>query len=294
MLGCAVYFDVDGNCHMDCSKFIGQLGQRYGHTGKFDRLPCPMFMAKFDVSQCPEVGSTEYLKLRERAIRYRSLVAAMLYAVTTVRPEAAYSVGVLCRFMDNPAHEHIMAADQLLGYLVGTKNLGLMFHVGNEELHSTYRPLEPPDAASDSDWSTGRSISGFYVCLAGAAVAWCSKRQPVTALSSTEAEYYAASAAGTEVLFIRYLLRDVGYPQKEPTNMRCDNSACVALSVHSNAFKRVRHIDRRVNFLTDYVEAKQLKLNLVSTHNNESDLFTKPLDRAKFIKFRDTIMGLYR
>ena len=46
MLGCAVYFDTDGNCHMDCSKCVCQLGQRYGHTGKFDRLPCPMFMAK--------------------------------------------------------------------------------------------------------------------------------------------------------------------------------------------------------------------------------------------------------
>jgi hypothetical protein len=32
----------------------------------------------------------------------------------------------------------------------------------------------------------------------------------------------------------------------------------------------------------------------VSTHNNEADLFTKPLDRAKFTKFRDTIMGLQR
>ena len=58
-------------------------------------------------------------------------------------------------------------------------------------------------ALSDANWEVARSITGYYLSLAGAAFAWAGKRQPSTALSSTEAETFAASAAAAEVLWAR-------------------------------------------------------------------------------------------
>ena len=71
------------------------------------------------------------------------------------------------------------------------------------DLQTTYSPLKDQlESLSDSDWSTGKSISGFILLLALGAIMWASKKQAVTSLSSAEAEYYAASACGAEILAI--------------------------------------------------------------------------------------------
>ena len=62
---------------------------------------------------------------------------------------------------------------------------------------------------SDSNWLAHRSISAFLIYLAGGLILWASKRQPVTSLSSTEAEYYAASACGTEMVAMRHFLAEI-------------------------------------------------------------------------------------
>ncbi len=51
--------------------------------------------------------------------------------------------------------------------------------------------------------------------------------QKTTALSTAEAEYYAASTAGAEVLCLRKLLERMGYTQASPTPVYEDNTACI-------------------------------------------------------------------
>jgi len=88
-----------------------------------------------------------------------------------------------------------------MAYLHTTPNLGVQYgrKNGPDGLETIYSALKDElEALSDSDWSTGYSISGFVLFLAGAALLWASKKQPVTSLSSAEAEYYAASASVTE------------------------------------------------------------------------------------------------
>eukprot|EP00961_Rhodomonas_salina_P040632 546022-Rhodomonas_salina.1 len=66
--------------------------------------------------------------------------------------------------------------------------------------------------------------------LNGAAVSWQSTRQQVTALSTAEAEYYAASVAGTDVTYMRCIMEDLGYKQEKPTVLWEDNMACIYMS----------------------------------------------------------------
>ena len=53
--------------------------------------------------------------------------------------------------------------------------------------------------------------------LGGSAIAYGSKRQHSVALSSTEAEIMAASLAAAEIVFLRGVLRDMGYDVSKPT-----------------------------------------------------------------------------
>ena len=159
------------------------------------------------------------------------------------------------------------------------------------ELSARYSPLKDGLLGlSDSSWSTGKSISGYVLLLAGVAVVWACKRQPVTSLSSTEAEYYAASSCGAEILYVRHLLHDLGCPQHSPTPLLVDNSACVSLGKDPGTCKRARHIDRRIHFLSDYQEMGDLELYFVSTKDNVADVFTKPLEKIPFSKHRNVLV----
>ena len=100
------------------------------------------------------------------------------------------------------------------------------------------------------------------------------------------------SPHGQDVIFLRHLLRDLGFPESRPTPVKIDNSACVELGKHFESAKRVRHIDRRVNFLTDYQADGSILCEHISTHINTADFFTKPLPKDKFIRFRQAAMGL--
>ncbi len=66
--------------------------------------------------------------------------------------------------------------------------------------------------------------------LNGGAVSWKSRRQDCVSLSTSEAEYVAASQCGQEVYYMREILREFGYAQTAPTHIYQDNLACVAMS----------------------------------------------------------------
>ena len=294
MLG--VHLEVDtkvGRVKLHSRKHIDNMLARFGTPSRNSLIPATSEFAELANSPLPEVGSDEYFRLRERAIRYRSLVPSMLYASTTTRPDVCYAIGVLCRALDNPSERHLVAADVVLAYLASSREMGVVYdskHVFS--LSARYSPLKDGlIGLSDSDWSTGKSISGFVLILCGGAIVWASKKQPVTSLSSTEAEYYAASVCGAEILYIRHLLQDLGVPESLPTPLLIDNSACVSLGKHWGTVKRVKHIDRRISFLNDYVELGDIVLHHVSTRDNVADMFTKPLEKAQFLPHRNAIVS---
>ena len=275
-------------------KAINKLVQKYGTPSRQSLVPALESAVELIDLELPAVGSPEYQALRTRAERYRSLVPAILYVVTTVRADCAWITGVLCQCLDNPTARHCDAAEILLSYLLTTIDHGINYggdHI-ERQLKTVYSPLkESMTGLSDSNWLAYRSISAFLVYLAGGLILWASKRQPVTSLSSTEAEYYAASACGTEVVAMRYFLAEItnnAHPAATPIYV--DNSACVNLAQDFNSCKRTKHIDRRVHFLTDYQKMGEIQLIYIPTSKNTADALTKPLAKLKFLEHRNLIV----
>src|SRR5437773_1712375 len=128
--------------------------------------------------------------------RYQSIVGSLMYAMLSTRPDLAYAVSTLCRFLSNPTNAHHGAAKQVIRYLRPTQNYGLCYE----------GILLKASAYSDSDWAndkdTRRSISRFVFNLNGAAVSWKSRRQSAVALSSMEAEYIAYAEAAKEAIWL--------------------------------------------------------------------------------------------
>lgn len=114
-------------------------------------------------------------------------------------------------------------------------------------------------------------------------IAWSSKRQPCVAVSSSEAEYYAASLAGNEVVYFRRILDEMGFAQTSPTVLWEDNQACIYMSNHEGLLNRAKHIDTRVHRLRELVQTSVLKLFKIPTAEQVADAFTKGLAFLSFL-----------
>jgi len=85
--------------------------------------------------------------------------------------------------MSNPGPTHVAAIHRVLRYLADTRPLGITYKRSAGTEANQLRTSVGADHAGAHD---RRSVSRVVVCLAGVMVDWASKRQPVTAMSSTE------------------------------------------------------------------------------------------------------------
>jgi hypothetical protein len=115
-------------------------------------------------STTPSVDATEY----------RSLIGSLRYLCNS-RPNLAYSVGYLCRFMEAPRQEHLAAVKRVLCHVAGTINWGLHFHPGKKN-GSAPELQGYSDSDLAGDINDRKSTSGLIFFLAGGPVAWQSTK----------------------------------------------------------------------------------------------------------------------
>jgi hypothetical protein len=155
-----------------------------------------------------EVHPLTSLPVSKEEFPYLKIVGTLLYLVNYTIPDMAHAVGILCKYNSHPGPEHVLAAKGVLRYLKGTINMGISF--------KSPSPTEGTTGYCDADYArdftSRKSTTGWIFLLNGGAISWSSKLQPTVAQSTTEAGYYAASAAAKESLYLRKLKRDLGLP----------------------------------------------------------------------------------
>lgn len=118
--------------------------------------------------------------LAKDVTKFRSIVGSLRYLVNT-RPDLAYSVGMVSRFMESPT--------------AGTSEYGCRY---------TCRSFTNPKLLGFSDSDHGgdlekrKSTSGVLFFLNGNVVTWTYQKQQVVSLSSCEAEYIAAASTACQ------------------------------------------------------------------------------------------------
>ncbi|KAE8981056.1 hypothetical protein PF011_g22184 [Phytophthora fragariae] len=215
---------------------------------------------------------------------YRELVGSLMYLATCTRPDLAYAVGQLSRYVQCPTQQHIGAAKRVLRYLVGMKSQGIVYTRDKsiEEMNNTLLI----DGYCDSDWGnnpdTRKSITGYVHCMAGGAVSWASRRQSIVAQSTAEAEYVAACEACMEAQGLRNVLIEVFPEMTTKLRQGIDNQAAFVMATNPTYSRRTRHIELRWHYVRDQVAKKTVELWKVKTDDNPSDLMTKPLASDRF------------
>jgi hypothetical protein len=206
---------------------------------------------------------------------YRQLVGSLNY-LTITRPDISFAVQQVSQFMHSPRHLHLAAVRRIIRYLKGTSHRGLFFPTGIAPKLCAY---------SDADWAgcpdTRRSVTGWCMFLGSSLISWKSKKQARVSKSSTESEYRAMSAACSEIIWLRGLLAELGFPQTEPTSLYADNTSAIQIVANPVFHERTKHIEVDCHSIRDAYDDRLIALPHVSTQFQVADILTKAVPRPR-------------
>ena len=185
---------------------------------------------------------------------YRRLVGSLVY-FTVTRPDISYAVHQVSQYLSVLRSTHYATVLCILRYLKGT-----LFH----DLFYSAQSSLVLRAFSDADWvgdlTDHRSTTGYYFLLGSSLISWRSKKQTHVARSSTEAEYRALADTTSELLWLRWLLKDLGVSTSSATPLYCDNQSAIHIA-HNDVFhERTKHIEIYCHFIRYHLVYDALKL----------------------------------
>lgn len=218
---------------------------------------------------------------------YQRMVGSEMHAAVQTRPDIAYTLTVLSRFLKNPSPAHMIAAKRVLRYLKGSIYTCIEYGPRNDVTIHGYA-----DSDYAGDLEKRRSTSGYCFFLGGGIISWRTIRQTVVALSSTESEYYGLAYSMREAIWLRKLLTELQYTSQDAKSIliRGDNAGALALAKNPEFHQRTKHIEVQWHFVQDQVKKGKVKVEFIGTSDMAADGFTKGLTRVLHQRF----MGLIR
>ena len=274
----------------------------------FNMLTCnpistPMEALTISALDCPTPHSDEWKRMQ--TVPYRQCVGRLTYLSRSSRPDIAYSVSVVNRYLHNPGERHWSAVKRILRYLKGTSIFELRLQPLSLKIFASTcdrsSSLEGPTKLSgntDADWGgnidNAKSTSGYAFYIGSSLVSWASKAQPTTATSSTHAEYIAAYHATAECIWLRSFLSALKMLPSQATAIYCDNEPAINIAKYHMVTPRSKHFDTKYHFIREQVEAGTVSLQFCPGKDNVADIFTKPLLKHRFAKFRQELGLLSR
>ena len=179
--------------------------------------------------------------------------------------------------MAAPRSPHYAVVLTILRYLKGTIFDGLHF---SSHYSLTLQAYSDADLASDP--TDRRSTIGYCFLLGDSLISWRSKKQTIVARSSTEVEYRALTATTAKLIWLCWLLQDLGVDCSITTKLHCDNRSVIQIAYNDVLYERTKHIEIDCHFIRHHLLQGTLTLQSVSSHDQLVDIFTKPLPPGTF------------
>ena len=256
----------DGSIFINQKLYAEEVLQRF-HMAEASSVSTPI-MQYLEASEVEDAKPT--------SAPYREAIGCLMYLAVATRPDLAFSVNYASRFLEQPSEQQWTLVKRIFRYLKGSTDKGIVYKTGEAGVLHVYS-----DADYASDPATRRSVSGMVSLYSGGAVSWASQRQKCVSLSTTQAEYIAASEAAKEVVWLSRLYNEIAVLKSVPT-LFVDNASAIKLVKNPEFHKRSKHIDVRYYFIRERVNENQLAIEFIGSEFQAADVFTKPMSRVKF------------
>jgi hypothetical protein len=140
----------------------------------------------------------------------------------------------------------------------------------------------------ESHWWEAKRIlsSGYAFLFGGNLISWSNKKQPIVALSTTEAKYIAMSSTSTQAIWMEILFEDLGMKVNKPIKVYCDNQSTISMTKNHVFHNRSKHIDIQHHFIRDLVQQQFISFEFCRSEDQLTDIFTKALPKDKLENLR--------
>ena len=234
-----------------------------------------------------EVDDKQEKLPKEQAEMFHHIVAKTLFLCKRARPDLQTAVAFLTTRVKAPDMDDYKKLRKMIRYLRATRDLFLT--------------LEGDSMSVIKWWVDGsfavhpdmRSHTGAVMSLGKGALYSTSKKHKLNTTSSTEAELVSVNDVMPQVLWTRYFLQAQGYDVSDNVVFQ-DNQSTILLEKNGKASsgKRTRHINIRYFFITDRINANEVRVSYCPTADMMADFFTKPLQGSLFQRLRAFILNL--
>jgi hypothetical protein len=217
---------------------------------------------------------------------FHTFVAKALFLCKRARPDIQPTVAALCTRTKSPNHDDWHKLIRLLKYLNATAKDKLILSIDDINIikwHVDSAFAVHPDF---------KSHTGVVMTMGQGCPIASSRKQKLNTRSSTEAELVATDDMATPMLWTKLFIEAQGHEVKQNVLMQ-DNKSTIQLlnNGKKSSSKRTRAINIRYFFLTDQIEKGNLTVKYCPTDEHYGDFMSKPLQGAKFLKFKKFIMG---
>lgn len=131
---------------------------------------------------------------------FRRIISRAMYLATGTRPDISFTVTRISQHLATPTDEHLKAAKHLLRYLKTTSDVHIVYKRSNKTGEDILRAYSDAAFANSTNY---QSTSGYVLMFNNSPICWSTRKQHLTAQSTTESEYIAYAAK--HVVWVRHL-----------------------------------------------------------------------------------------
>ncbi|XP_042012477.1 secreted RxLR effector protein 161-like [Salvia splendens] len=213
-----------------------------------------------------------------KKVPYANAIGSVMYLMVSTRPDIAYVVSCLSRYMSNPGPVHWEALIWLLRYLKNTSKYGLCYFRCEYGVKLTGYV----DSNYVNDRDKRKSTTSYVFTVCRSCISWKSQLQHIVALSTTESEYIVITEAMKEAVWLNEVLSKLNFV-KTPPVVFSDSQSAIQLCKNPVFHDRTKHIDVRFHYIRDIVEKNEVSLLKVHTDKNPADMGTICLSLEKLL-----------
>ena len=108
-------------------------------------------------------------------------------------------------------------------------------------------------------------------------------KQTCVSIFAAEAEYVAAAACTSQIIWIQSQLRDYAINMKK-IRLYCDSQSAIRICHNPVQHSKTKHIALRYHFIKNHVEDGNIEVHFLKTTYHLDDIFTKQLDGKSFVR----------
>lgn len=230
---------------------------------------------------------TEDEILEAKNLPFPQIVGTMSYPASNCKFELRLAVSLLGSRRSGWSKKQFDICIKVFEYGHHTREIGLMFSKG----------LDPHGenvlyGYADANHRVPRPQGCRIIMFNGCCICFTSKKQTLTAPSTTWAEMVTMFDCSIDILGLRNLLAELGLYQEEPTVIYQDNQSAIQIANNRGSLgKASRAMSLKTLSVRNHIEDHAVQTKWTPSGEMLADMGTKALMENPFVKFRDTMNG---